>query len=465
LGTEYLPGIAAGYALLILAIFASEVRRTRAAGPDVLSLFMAVFVLQCCAPGVVIFGCLPFTGVDQPTDIPAFDRIFAAVDLPSALLVLGLTASFAFFLYVFMALGGTVMRQLIPGSSDGGWFVLRGSATGLLILVTLGLVLSLAMFWSLGDTLVDRYIRLIELRANYLELELNSLSKFALPLMQCWCWLSIVALFLLFERRGRDLVWYCCLTCSVILAVLSVSRRAIFIPILLAYFTLVLFGGRWRLKWLLMASIPILLWVAFGKEMLAAIASGGTSETVITRYDTPMAGALRTASEVGVTVVESLGSVSLLDLPPRLGMDHFLSLMHGPPTTWFLHWAGQDDALPKRVVRLSTEAFATSRDEDIPPGVFGQMWLDFRIFGPLVWAFAFAVQLTVVQRVFVLMARTRQAVAALVVVTFVIALPLNNGSYDFSFSSDVIGVTLSLLATFRIARVRLNPSDVSSVRG
>ena len=459
MGTEYLIWVAVGYALLTIAIIAFEVRRTRASGPDVLSLFMAVFVLQCCLPGIVIFGCLPFTGIHQPTGNPAFDRIFAASDFPSALLVLGLTASFAFFLYVFMTLGKIVMRRLIPAASDRGWFVLRGSAAGLLVLLTLGLVLSLASFWLLGDTLIDRYVSLIELRAYSDEVKLTSLSNSAFLLMQCWGWLSIVALFVLFERNGRDLAWYCCLAGAVIFAVLATSRRAIFIPILLGYFTLVLFDGRWRLKSLLVVSIPIFLWVAFGKEILAAVAYGGTTENVISEYDTPGAGALRTASEVGITVVESLGSVSLLDLPPRLGVDQVLSIMHGPPIGWVLHWLGQDDALPKRVVRFSTEAFATSNDQDIPPGIFGQMWLDFRILGPVVWAFGFAVQLSVLQRIFALLVRTRQAVAAVVLVAFVIALPLNTGSYDFSFADDMIGVTLCLLLTFRAARVRLNLAD------
>ena len=459
MGIEYLPWVSAGYALLSVAICAFEVKRTRASGPDILSMFMALFLLQCCLPGIVIFACLPVTGIQQPTDNPALDRIYAAVDLPSALFVLALTAVFAFFVYAFMALGRTIMRCLIADSSERGWFVIRGSATVLLSVLTFGFILCGVSFWLGGDSLVDRYVTLIELRGYSDKVQFNTLNNFAFLLDQSFLWISVVGLFVLYERRGRDLVWYACLVCAVAFAILATSRRAIFIPVLLAYFTLVLFDGRWRLKSLLAAALPILLLLAFGKEIFAAIAYGGTTEGVISEYETPFAGVLRTASEVGLTLVESLGSINLLDLPPRYGMDHLLSLLRGAPLGWFIHWLGQDDAMPVRLVRLSTAAFATSDDQDIPTGAFGQMWLDFRIFGPILWALAFAAPLSVVQRLFALTLRTRQATAALVLITFVVALPLNSGSYDFSFGNDMLGLALCLLIIFKVVRIRLRLPD------
>lgn len=456
LGTDYLPWVAFGYLLLTAVICGIEVMRTRMCGPDVLTLFMAMFLLQCCLPGIVIFGFLPFTGLDQPTGNPVFDRIFAAMDLSSAMLVLGLTAWFAFLIYIFMALGAVLIRRAaLHRLPSGQWLMLRASPTRLLVVLSVGLALTVLGFWHMGDSLVDRYSRLIELRAGVEAVEGDRLSNFAFSLSQTWTLLSPVALFVLSERRGRTLIWYCCLIGAGTFAVLSVSRRALFIPVLLAYFTFVLSDGRWRLKSVLAASIPILLLVAFGKEAFAAVAFGGSITEVVGRYQTVAAGAVRTACEMGITVVESLGTINLLKIPPRFGIDHLLSVMHGAPLGYFVHWLGQDSALPDRVVRMSTLAFSTPDDRDIPPGLFGQMWLDFRALGPIVWAFVFAIQLSIVQGVFSLAVRTKEAIAAIVLITFLVALPLNTGSYDFTFNDDVIALIMCLAFTFKPMRISL----------
>ena len=179
-----------------------------------------------------------------------------------------------------------------------------------------------------------------------------------------------------------------------------------------------------------------------------------STEEVFGRYQTLTSGVLRTASDMGITVVESLGSLNLLHMPPRFGVDHVLSIMRGAPIGWFMHWLGQDRAMPIRVVRLSTQAFSTPNDQDIPPGLFGQMWLDFRLFGPIAWALGFAAQLSIVQWAFAMTIHTREAIAALVLATFIIALPLNTGSYDFSFSTDMVVLMLCLLFSYQVVRVR-----------
>ena len=277
MATDYLLWVSAGYALLTVAICTIEVKRTRRCGPDVLTIFMALFLLQCCLPGMVIFGCLRFTGLHQPTDNPVFDRIFAAVDCSSALMLLGLTAWFAILMYIFMALGAVVLRRGSFNLPSGQWLLLRASPTRLVILLLFGLILTLISFSRMGDTVVDRYANLIQFRAGSDQVESSTLSTLAFLLTQTWLWLSVVALFVLVERRGRNLAWYFCLICAVIFAILLVSRRAIFIPVLLAYLTLVLFDGRWRIKFVLAVSIPILLCVAFGKEALSAVAFGGVN--------------------------------------------------------------------------------------------------------------------------------------------------------------------------------------------
>jgi hypothetical protein len=413
-------------------------------------MFIVLFLVQCCLPGIVIYACLPLVDPNSPTDVYAIDRIYAAADLPAALLVLGLTAWFIFFFYAFAAINARLLGRFDTHAPRGLRLVFTGSPLRLLIVLTFGLVLSLASFYTLGSSFSERYINLILFRAGVQHGEEHLLNAFGFALTQTWTWLSIPALFVIYERYERGLLWWVCLALLAVFVVLGVSRRALFIPIVMTYLTLVLFDHRWRPKWLLAGAIPILVWIAFGKELFGVVAFHGTFGDVLGRYETVAASFLRAASEIGFTIVESVGSINLLHLSPRFGVDHLLSVLREIPTAH--RWLGD---LPPRIVRLSTEAFATPHDEDIPPGLFGQMWMDFRIFGPVVWGLILSVQMSIVQRIFARTIRTRQATALFVLVTFVIALPLNTGSYDFTFSVDINALALCLLLTFKLQGVRL----------
>lgn len=443
--------MAAGYALMTVAVCGYEAHRIRASGPDVITVFISLFVLQCCLPGLVIFAWLPFADPLHPTDNLDLDRILTALDFPAALLVFGLTGWFVSCFYGLTALMGVLLRRIATLLPPGSHFVVQVAGTRLLGVLALGAALTFVSFWLLGDTLIERYRNLILIRELSEDVQQTSLNAYAFALMQSWGWLSVPALFVVFETRGRGALWYLCLSCAIAFALLSASRRAIFIPIILAYLTLVLFDGRWRLKWLVAASVPVLVWVGFGKEILSTIASGGALEAVGDRYANIAGAVIRTASEVGWTLTESWGSINLLDLDPRFGVDHLLSFLRVIPFRWF----GWDPGLPTRIVRLSTSAFATPEASDIPPGLFGQMWLDFGVFGPIFWGLIMALQVSIVQRVFSLTIVTRQAAAVFAVVTFIIALVLNTGSFDFTFSLDVLVLLLVIFLTVRLVRVRL----------
>ena len=114
-----------------------------------------------------------------------------------------------------------------------------------------------------------------------------------------------------------------------------------------------------------------------------------------------------------------------------------------------------------RVVRLSTEAFATPHDEDIPPGLFGQMWMDFRVFGPVEWALLLRLQMSIVPHVFAQTIRIRQAVG----VGYVgCVLPLNSGSCDFASSINIYALAFWVLLAFKSTRVRIPAADTSAAR-
>lgn len=392
-----------------------------------------------------MYGLLPFTNPAAPTGNPVFDRIFHANDLTIASMVLCLTAWFVVWFY-----GGCALARLILPQQLDRKGLLRVSVhewrLGAALLV--GLLLTLYSFSMLGDNLLNRYANLILYRSQSELIPRTALNATAFSLTQIWSWLAVVALLYLFERKGRRWLKAAVIVLLAVFAVLGVSRRALFLPVLMAYLGLLLYSGRWRLRWLVACSIPAILWLAFGKELLGAVAFGVPVDAVAGRYESLPSALLRAVSELGITIVESLGTMAFLSDHLRLGVDHVLSIAQRLPDGIL----GLDIDWPQRMVRISTEAFAGHDDLDIPPGLAGQMWLDFRLLGPIAWGLVFGLQVGAAQWLFERTRRTLASSALAVLVIFVASLPVNSGSFDFTFSFDIIILMFLLWWCFDIRR-------------
>ena len=439
--------VAFAYALFVFAAWAFERYRVRAYGSDALSVFVTLFLLQCAIPGVIIFGLLPFADQASPTTNPVLDRILLSIDLTTAFAVLALTIWFLVFFYVGAAIG----RLALPDPAREARLRIQVDSARLAAIVFAGFALTLYSFSLLGDTWVARYTNLILYRAGFEAIERNALNANAFALTQTWSWLSIVALVAIRESRGRGWLWTVMLVTAVALAILGVSRRSLFLPLLLAYLAYVVYRQQWYWKRVALAAVPLLLIVAFGKDTLAAFAWSGNVEGVAYTYQSAASAVLRAVSEVGLTIVESAGTLTFLDLAPRFGVDHVLAIAQRFPEGML----GLSLQFPERIVRISTEAFAGANDQDIPPGLAGQMWLDFRIFGPVVWGVLFGLQLSLIQYLFERTDRTLQASAVMGVLVFIAALPVTTGSFDFTFSLDIIVLMLALVLSVRVGTLGL----------
>jgi hypothetical protein len=179
------------------------------------------------------------------------------------------------------------------------------------------------------------------------------------------------------------------------------------------------------------------------------MAFGVAVDSVGGNYQSWMSALLRAASDAGLTIVESVGTMLFLHVDMRFGVDHMLSLAQRFPEGVL----GLDFNFPERLVRLSTEAFADANAQDIPPGFAGQMWLDFRAFGPVIWGLMFGLQMAVLQAFFERTERSLQAASVFVLLAFVIVLPINTGSFDFSFSVDIFALIFALLVCVRLRNV------------
>lgn len=451
--------VALAYAVFAVALYRFEAHRTRHGGVDAITIFIVLFVLQCCLAGFLIYAALPFVDPDSATEVPAFDRILQRADLTTAFLVLCMSIWFVVFFYVGTALTRALLPRHAAVVADVGTHSLRLRVVPLLVVIVLGVTLTVYSFMQLGDDMLTRYANLVLFRGQEGDVERNALNANALALTQTWAWLTVAAIFCVFAERGRRWLLPVAIAVLLLLALLGVSRRALFIPVLMIYLMSVLYGRRWRLRWVAAAALPLLLVLAFGKNMLAAIGATGTIETTV-GYESVAGALLRAASDLGITIVESLGTLQFVHVGPRFGVDHLISMVQIFPE----HTLGLEVEYPERIVRISTEAFADPDAQDIPPGLMGQMWLDFRIFGPMVWGLVFGCQMAIVQFLFERLRRTRYAVAVAVLVVFVVALPLNTGSFDFTFSVDIIALAFVLLlcvsvrrAALRQARLRVLP--------
>ena len=123
---------------------------------------------------------------------------------------------------------------------------------------------------------------------------------------------------------------------------------------------------------------------------------------------------------------------------------------------------------PDRIVRVSTAAFLSPLNQDEPPGLIGQMWLDFRALGPIVWAIVMTLQLAVLQRIYNRCRKTPEVVALYVVLFYIVSLVINTGSFVFTVSIDwVLLVMLSLFIcrTRRLVRRSSTRLTVVEVAG
>jgi len=446
--SETYIAIAIAYGAFSIVLAAMELHRSRVSGPDAITMFIVIFMLQCCLPGIGIYVALAVVDPIDLTGNPVFDGIYQHLNVTNALVVLTMTVWFAAFFYLGASVGRLLLQRLFPAPFATPYRI-EGLENRFVIILFGGLVLTVVSFFFLGDDIADRFANLVRLRAYDENVERTDFFAYAYVLTQTWAWLSIPALFVLSERRRRGLLWFSILICAVIFAILSASRRAIFVPVMLGYLTFLLYDGKWRVRLILAISIPILALIMFGKEIFATIAFGGAVEEVAGRYESPASAILRASSEQGITIIESLGTLTYLDEHLRLGVDHLLSIAQRFPHRLL----GFDIDYPKRIVRISTEAFSSVDAQDIPPGLMGQMWLDFRVLGPVVWGLAFGLQVSIVQFLFARSERNLQASALVALLVFLIALPINSGSYDFTFSVDVIAAVVCLALTYRVRRM------------
>lgn len=429
--------ISFGYALLLLGIWLSERRRTAVSGPDLLSLLLVLFSVQLIIPGVFITGVIAACGGAPAMDNTLFDKVYSKLSLLEPSITLVFSAEWVVSLYAGWLVAHEMMKNR-PGQESGELKTLSCSPWRWTLVMLVGLACMWKLLTLLGDSLFESYQNLILFRAVSDEVERTLLKANLFSSAQTFAFISIVGLFIPGKYRYRALKMLFVLCCMIIFGLMCASRRNLLLDVILIYFVFVLMKKRWYFfRCILPISVLSFPVIAFGKNFLARIAIADPANINLSDVIDPnyIPALLRGMSDIGLSLVESWATLLYLDIPFRFGVDHLMSIAQRIPVGFMFGW--DKSWLPERIVRISTERFAGPFELDIPPGLIGQMWLDFGYLGPIIWGLVFGLQIGFAQWLFQRYARTYEVAVLFVLGLFVIALPLNTGSFDFTFSVDI----------------------------
>ena len=429
-----------------------EWRNVNRRGGDSFTIVLAFVLIYVIVPSLGMHGLLGFYGADLRTGNYFFDKVFTNLNAVDSLLVFLLVVLFLFGFYLsagFRRVGrlrrGGERRELKP--KDG--IIFLGICSVFLMCAK--------FFWDLGDNFLERYANLILFRNLDALSDRNFFSANAFSLTQTLTWLT-AGIFYMYLANDHKVKAFGCFVVMLCSAFMMGSRRGLIFPVLIIYFSSVLYRNDLQLRKLLIFVPLAVLWVGFGKDLTGAVAYDVDSSVVFGRYDAVASLLLRALADIGISQIQSYAVLQHFDVSPRLGIDHLLSFLRRFPDGML----GLDIDWPERIVRITTKTFASTNDADIPPGLIGQSWLDLPVIGSLLWGVAIGCQCHLLDRWASTVAHTPSRVVFTTLLALVIALPINSGSYDFTLSVDIIFLVFLLLSFFRVKKFAQYPKIEAS---
>lgn len=424
--------------------------------PSLMSLFVFVFGVQILLPGFLIPIILSGFNDRALLGNFFFDRIY--VDLTPR--TVALSAAFCIFFVLSLYSSYFGCRGLFRRISYQKVAVLEASTNRCLLFLLAGFGSASFLIFSMpGENLLARYASLVAFRAQHPDVaEIRTfITANLFSLTSSFSILSVLLLFLVKDRARhlKLLMLVLSVLAMIFLGWFTASRRTLLIQATLVYLTYVLISGRWNLLVAILMGIVFIPLIALGKEILAQLPllSAGISPKF--QFDTTNTAILllNALSSIGISINSSWATLQYMsDTELRFGVDHLLSILRFLPMSSL----GVDESLlfPERIVRISTTVFAGKGRADIPPGLIGQMWLDFRVLGPVLWGCSFGAIIAYLQ---IKMENTRKSWVSCGVYTilvFIVALPVNSGSFDFTFSVDVFFLLLMLFLVTKSTKVQ-----------
>lgn len=427
-------------AVLMIYFERQAVRRFGVDAFTVVLIFIFIYILVPVGGIHLLHGLY---GSDVTSGNYFFDTVYKRIDAYNSLVMLLL---FVIFMAGFYLLGG---RERGINKEGGLAFYVKRKDGRILLFSALGFLGCFVFFIGLGSSMAERYERLILFRNLHELVERDFFSANAFALTQTFAWFSTAVLFCYLGGRSKiKVVIFIFLT--LFFSVLMGSRRGFIFPVLILYSSVLLLYGRFYISRMLLIFPFIAVWVAYGKEFTGANAYGVDVQDVLLRYSSVPDFMLRFFADIGISQIESFAVLQNMgELPfPRFGIDHALSVLRRIPEGMI----GLEINWPERIVRITTRVFVSDDTADIPPGLLGQSWLDFPFIGAFFWGAIIGLQVRVINRWARQVSATRERAALVVVLSMVVVLPINTGSYDYVFSIDMIFLFIIIFACFKIRR-------------
>lgn len=116
---------------------------------------------------------------------------------------------------------------------------------------------------------------------------------------------------------------------------------------------------------------------------------------------------------------------------------------------------GISDYFPEheRITRITTALFTSPTDADIAPGLIGASWLDFPVIGAFLWGIGLALQCGIVEYCRSRVRPGPNSTAVVVLISTIIAMPINTGTYDFTISVDIVLLIIVMATSIKCKRV------------
>ena len=428
--------------ILCFIIFSSslEYQRVRKKGCDSFTIFAIYLAIECFIPMLAILLILAFKGAAElDTGNAFFDKIYFYVTTRRLVIV----GSFAIIFYLFTWLSYVAVMGILQSRVTGRKIKLAFSefriAAILLAAGIFGLIIVAQEAGSVGES----YRWLVRFRNLDPEIDRTFLTANYFSLLQPLLFLASVGLLTCEDRPTTHLKIIFWGTAVLFFALASVSRKALIIPLVLFCSKTLLLGFRLRRAQICVFILVALTALLLGKSFFA-FTIGTTKDVKLSSPDF-YGQVLVLASDAGITVCESIGTIALFEAPMRLGIDHLLSIARRLPEEAI----GFPDLFPERLVRKTTAEFSHPEAQDIPPGLMGMMWLDFRWLGPFIYGAVFGVGLALIERLRKRFTPSHASSCFFAVALFVYCLPINTGSLDFTFSMDIFFLVLLLVLTIK----------------
>lgn len=277
----------------------------------------------------------------------------------------------------------------------------------------------------------------LELRMGWNETDRPRAAMAAFSVLGALCPFLLTWLFVDFRRQAFTVLSAALLTLPALL--LMGSRRAMIVPVIPAFLTLVSFR-RTRLSLVVMtiATVGFAIILVFGRGLLRE--SAGVSQT-----DLKEVRSSRIVDQAGYTFIElsrsqlaSLGTIMYYKEQPRLGIDHLYSAMRPLPEQSLFGFE-----FP-RFVREST-LFLTGDAEtnDVPPGFVGMAWADGRWLGFLALPALLPLLAWWIDRWLFSSHQTAYSASCLFAICFIIFFQtLGTGTLDYSLAPESLLVSL-----------------------